>query len=264
MKKQNLLTMKQPELGKKISELRKAKGYTQEELVEKCNLNVRTIQRIETGEVTPRSYTVKAIFTALGYDYTAMTNIEASASTSKFLKLAWIFGIVYFFAGFFEFAAEYYRFEQDRMIYSNSIYIIVKLIVLASFSMFIYGFIIIGLLFKNYILKIISFIFLTAFVLSIFYDIFSLNFEILPYEIVLTSEAITFGCIQLIFGIALLKLIKNLGNVALAAGILEILTGVLFITVLLALLGLITYTPAIVFEIIILYKTAELIKSDTL
>lgn len=38
--------MKQPELGKKISELRKAKGLTQEELVEKCNLNVRTIQRI--------------------------------------------------------------------------------------------------------------------------------------------------------------------------------------------------------------------------
>ena len=30
--------MKQPELGKKISELRKAKGLTQEELVEKCNI----------------------------------------------------------------------------------------------------------------------------------------------------------------------------------------------------------------------------------
>ena len=28
--------MKQPELGKKISELRKAKGFTQEELVRKC------------------------------------------------------------------------------------------------------------------------------------------------------------------------------------------------------------------------------------
>jgi len=81
MKKQNLHTMKQPELGKRISELRKAKGYTQEELVEKCNLNVRTIQRIETGEVTPRSYTVKSIFTALDYDYTAMANIEASATT---------------------------------------------------------------------------------------------------------------------------------------------------------------------------------------
>ena len=43
--------MKQPQLGHKILELRKAKGLTQEELVEMCNLNVRTLQRIEAGEV---------------------------------------------------------------------------------------------------------------------------------------------------------------------------------------------------------------------
>jgi len=36
--------MNQPDLGKKIAELRKAKGLTQEELVEKCNLSVRTLQ----------------------------------------------------------------------------------------------------------------------------------------------------------------------------------------------------------------------------
>lgn len=59
--------MKQPELGKKITDLRKQKGLTQEELVELCNINVRTIQRIEAGEVTPRSYTLKTIFAALGY-----------------------------------------------------------------------------------------------------------------------------------------------------------------------------------------------------
>ena len=60
--------MKQPDLGKKIAELRKSKGLTQEELVEKCNLNVRTLQRIESGEVVPRNYTIKAIFTALDYN----------------------------------------------------------------------------------------------------------------------------------------------------------------------------------------------------
>lgn len=59
--------MKQPGLGKKIAELRKAKGLTQEELVDKCNLSVRTLQRIESGEVTPRSYTTKIIFAALDY-----------------------------------------------------------------------------------------------------------------------------------------------------------------------------------------------------
>ncbi len=51
--------MNQPELGRKISEIRKTKGLTQEELVDSCNISVRTLQRIESGEVSPRSYTVK-------------------------------------------------------------------------------------------------------------------------------------------------------------------------------------------------------------
>ena len=62
------MDMQQPNLGKKIAKLRKAKGLTQEELVEKCNLSVRTLQRIEAGEVTPRSYTIKLIFSVLGHD----------------------------------------------------------------------------------------------------------------------------------------------------------------------------------------------------
>jgi transcriptional regulator with XRE-family HTH domain len=61
------MKMKQPELGRKIAELRKAKGYTQEELVEKCNLSVRTLQRIESGEVLPRTHTIRVIFAALDY-----------------------------------------------------------------------------------------------------------------------------------------------------------------------------------------------------
>ena len=66
--------MKQPELGKKIAELRKAKGLTQDELVEKCNINVRTLQRIEAGEATPRSYTIKIIFAALDYNIYGSSN----------------------------------------------------------------------------------------------------------------------------------------------------------------------------------------------
>ncbi|MBL4605473.1 MAG: helix-turn-helix transcriptional regulator [Flavobacteriaceae bacterium] len=60
--------MNQPSLGKKISELRKAQGLTQKELVDKCNLNVRTLQRIESGEVTPRSYTLKLLLQTLNYE----------------------------------------------------------------------------------------------------------------------------------------------------------------------------------------------------
>ena len=57
--------MEQPNLGKRIAGLRKAKGLTQEELAMKCNVSARTLQRIEAGVVVPRAYTVRAIFKAL-------------------------------------------------------------------------------------------------------------------------------------------------------------------------------------------------------
>jgi transcriptional regulator with XRE-family HTH domain len=63
--------MKQPDLGKKILSLRLSKGLTQSELAEKCSIGLRTIQRIESAEVTPRSYTVKLIFSCLEYDFKA-------------------------------------------------------------------------------------------------------------------------------------------------------------------------------------------------
>ena len=71
--------MNQPELGRKIADLRKSKGLTQEELVEKCNLNVRTLQRIESGEVTPRTYTLKMIFAALDYNSVDLLEINKSS-----------------------------------------------------------------------------------------------------------------------------------------------------------------------------------------
>ena len=61
--------MNQPELGKKILELRLAKGLTQSELAEKCKISLRTIQRIELAEVAPRSYSLKSIFSVLEFDY---------------------------------------------------------------------------------------------------------------------------------------------------------------------------------------------------
>ncbi|MBN4071220.1 helix-turn-helix domain-containing protein [Crocinitomix catalasitica] len=52
-------------LANKISHLRKLKGLTQEELADRTNLSSRTIQRIESGEVDPRLYTLKVIAEAL-------------------------------------------------------------------------------------------------------------------------------------------------------------------------------------------------------
>jgi transcriptional regulator with XRE-family HTH domain len=61
--------MNQPDLGSRISELRQARGLTQEQLAEKCEVSARTIQRIESGEVDPRAYTLGCLSEALDFDF---------------------------------------------------------------------------------------------------------------------------------------------------------------------------------------------------
>lgn len=61
--------MNQPDLGLKVTELRQSKGLTQEQLAEKCEVSARTIQRIESGEVDPRAYTLQCLSAALDFDF---------------------------------------------------------------------------------------------------------------------------------------------------------------------------------------------------
>jgi uncharacterized Tic20 family protein/DNA-binding Xre family transcriptional regulator len=68
--------MNQPDLGIKVAELRQQKGFTQEQLAEMCEVSSRTIQRIESGDVDPRAYTLQCLCTALEFDFgqDGMTN----------------------------------------------------------------------------------------------------------------------------------------------------------------------------------------------
>lgn len=65
------------ETGKLIKELRIKKGMTQEELAYLTELSARTIQRIENGEVDPRSYTLQMIAKALEVDFSIFTENES-------------------------------------------------------------------------------------------------------------------------------------------------------------------------------------------
>ncbi|MGB8359360.1 MAG: helix-turn-helix transcriptional regulator [Bacteroidales bacterium] len=280
----NRIAMKQPELGKKIVELRKEKGLTQEELVDRCNISVRTLQRIETGEVTPRVYTIKTILAALDYDLSKISDKENSFSerVTLFLKnlflieidqekssgylirqlnIAWIFGIIYFLSGFAEAPAEYYRYEEGRMIFSSALYIIIKSIVLISFFFFQRGFILVGFLFRNYLMKIISYILIFCMALTIAYDIASVFYDADERKYILGAEALTFGAIIIIFGFSLLRLRRSVGMVSSFAGIFEIVSGCFFLTIILFFIGDILLIPAELFEIVILYKAAELVRS---
>ena len=141
--------MKQPELGKKILELRKSKGLTQEELVEKCNINVRTIQRIEAGEVTPRSYTVKTILEALEVDSNFIFQSDSQKNEIQFTKqeknqlnISWITGIFFLVLSVVGIILEFYEWNDStsniQLIYRipfNILYLITLIFFIRGYHM---------------------------------------------------------------------------------------------------------------------------------
>lgn len=68
--------------GQLIKDLRLKKGITQEELSAKTDISVRTIQRIENGDVDPRAYTLQSIAAALDVDFEVLANSESELTTS--------------------------------------------------------------------------------------------------------------------------------------------------------------------------------------
>ena len=278
--------MKQPLLGKKITELRKQKGLTQEELVERCNVTVRTIQRIESGETTPRIYTIKTILNALGLDYEKVFEREYNegkfdkilrffpGNLKEVLNVSFIAGIVYFVLGFVEMG--YYAtsfFDLDSQTnwsnlpiknygsYSdNGIYIFIKIISIISFSLLMRGFVLVGSYYKNYLVELMAFVMIIMHIIFEISEIVSINFENSLVEFIMISKAVTFGVIMIFFGVGLLRLKSHLGNLPKITGVLEIITGVCFATVFLSVFGLIFLTPLELLELLLLYKVASKIR----
>ena len=278
--------MKQPLLGKKITELRKQKGLTQEELAERCNVTVRTIQRIESGETTPRIYTIKTILNALGLDYEKVFEREYNegkfdkilrffpSNLKEVLNVSFIAGIVYFVLGFVEMG--YYTtsfFDLDSQTnwsdlpiknygsYSdNGIYIFIKIISIISFSLLMRGFVLVGSYYKNYLVELMAFVMIIMHIIFEISEIVSINFENSLVEFIMISRAVTFGGSMIFFGVGLLRLKSHLGNLPKITGILEIITGICFATVFLSFFGLIFLTPLELLELLLLYKVATKIQ----
>lgn len=80
--------MKQQSLKENLVYQRKLKGYTQDELSEKTTVGVRTIQRIEKGEVQPHLQTVKLL--AVGLDIEVDDLIVLDNPKEEAVKRKWI------------------------------------------------------------------------------------------------------------------------------------------------------------------------------
>lgn len=265
--------MKQPELGKRLTELRQQKSLTQEELVEACNVSVRTIQRIESGEVTPRTSTIKILLTALEEDFDQFKNsVEVSQSNDylrsieAWLQVAWISGIAYFVLGFLDAILEYERYENFFEVESVAFYVTEKICYFIFYSLFLFGFVKLGDYFSNYLLKITAFMLIGLFAIWTFFDIFTIYYSISDENLISlgAGESICYGALTIVFGVGLMRLQDGMGQLAKIAGVFEIIAGAFFAIVILFFLGYLMLIPATIIEIILLYKGYEFIKSERL
>jgi hypothetical protein len=207
---------------------------------------------------------VRIILDALNYN---IEQVEASIQKKtvvKRLQGAWIAGIIYFVFGIFETIVEYERFEAGLPYYFPLIYTGVKIISLVSLMFFMLGFFEIGKNYKSSLLKISAILMMGSFAVIELYDVVSI-FSVMTSEeflLIKGSEAVIFGGVDIIFGIALLRLGGGLGITPKLAGIFEIIVGAFFISFVLAFLGVVMLIPATILEIIVLYKAYDVLQNS--
>ena len=81
----------------------------------------------------------------------------------------------------------------------------------------------------------------------------------MPYSV----AAVASGALTLIFGIALIRLQDGMGELSRVAGILEILIGCALVTVILFFIAYVILIPAIIVEILVLYRGYEYLSKST-
>jgi transcriptional regulator with XRE-family HTH domain len=212
--------MSQPQLGKKINETRNKKGITQKNLSEKCNIDIRTIQRIESGEVLPRTSTLKLIAEALDTDLHELNEEDQyepvkQKGNSDLVFVTMVIGIVHFINWFFyaPLFPMYKMYNPYNWIHST--------INIMTDVFFYLGFYIIAKHHTNKLLKFASLFFI---ILSPVYFIISVVNDDVSRLVV---SILGFNCI--FFGFGLLKIRNFLPALYKSTGILQLLIAPFFI-----------------------------------
>lgn len=275
--------MHQPELGKKIVQLRKNLNLTQQELAMKSSLGLRTIQRIESGGVKPRNSTIDLLLTTLGVDRESLEDYKIKGASKNRLavffligdvtnrtllssiQIAWISGIFYFLILVIENGLEYLVLTENEfeLIFKVS-YLLIKVWVLVSFSLFMRGYIVLSKVFENYRIRLSSYILIgvmTILVLSDMVKIFLVDNDQL-ITIFIVTQSVFIGFASMFFGLVLLKSQDSLGLLAKYAGIIEIMLGGCFVLIFLSPIGMTLLVPATIMEIFILYKGFDFVKKQ--
>jgi transcriptional regulator with XRE-family HTH domain len=262
--------MQQPELGRRLTALRKERNLTQEELVEKSRVSVRTIQRIEAGEVLPRMSTVKILLEALGESYESFSarppqvmetqkSILPNANRNTVLVAA-LAGVVYLVSQIMLGALDiaWITKDHDWGVTMNAVYTGFTVVMVVSYTLFARGFIVLSTIFENTLLKAVVYMLIIATGGMGILDVTSLSVEDveslwLPYAM----AAALFGVLSIVFGVSLIRLQDGMGELSRIAGMLEIVMGGVLVTVVLFFISYVIMIPAVVVEILVLYRGYE-------
>jgi transcriptional regulator with XRE-family HTH domain len=215
---------------------------TQKELAELCNVDIRTIQRIEAGAVEPRMYTLKLLSSALGFElshFPAPAEKNATMNGNS-IKLAFIAGLV------FSINAIPLVFYMVTGSINSFVYPLTVTVQIASSILFFRGFYLLGKQYGNMVINV------SALLSMVLLPLLNLT-EVLKYFLPrmyyhtpapIVSVIFTLLCINaIIFGLGLLAEAKRryrqgwISTYAIA-GFLTLIQSVLFISINLTLAGI--------------------------
>lgn len=209
--------MKQPELGIRIHEIRNKKGITQKELAELCNIDIRTLQRIEAGDVTPRHSTLGFIASALSCEVSVFNGDPENGETfPPNVLVTWLgAGVVYFISWFlFSPILPTNHFLQSISLFAGFLYTITGVL-------FYSGFLYLGNIRRNRLLKTASIIIMVCIPLLLIALLISGEFAFMVH--VNKLVVIIMSANSIVFGIGLLRMKNQLTNLYKISGIMQIL-----------------------------------------
>jgi len=254
--------MKQPELGEKISIIRKEKGYTQSDLAEECNVDIRTIQRIETGEVTPRIFTLRIINEKLGTNFDIIGNSKNSVvdGSKTIIRMGWITGIILyaFLPVLILDALSYINPEISLSTWPVSVLVTINILHIIIVLIFFRSVFFIGKYTKNTLIRIGA-------VLSVLVILLLNSFRIIgvaldntfsAYVHILLASFVGISNVVLGIGFVLTKVKKEL---SIATGAVLIFSGLLYLQS--GIIGLLFWSVSLILLIIYMARFEELLDS---
>lgn len=216
--------MNQPELGIKICSIRNQKGITQRELSDAGNIDIRTLQRIESGEVTPRLSTLRLIASALTTDISVFNENEkrvVSMVSADMLLALFFTGIACLFSWIL------FSPIGPKGDFFLSVNLLSGIVYTVSGLFFYYGFYLIGKIRQNLLMQYPALIIMVTIPLFLISVLITTEFSFAKH--IMQIIVILSGINSIVFGIGLLKESKQLVNLYRSAGLLQILIAPFFI-----------------------------------